>query len=287
MTIVWELDYYSRPVVDTNQKKLWEVLICESPVEIDCRSDALFRFSKFCSNTEVNSVWLRSAIEEAIAQAPKPPDRVRFFRRQMTNMITKACGDAGIPAYASRRTIVLNGWIQERIADVYPAMENYREGSNPSVTMEASIPQSLPDALIGEQWAFVTLESSAFADMPEWAIDFGEAFPIDLLNIQPETRIPGLIIFSPRALPLAAWMSGLELAFLRYDKTPAPRLVLETGANSAWILANLPTPALQTEAKQFEDSKVAANQAHFLAIQSTPESESFAGFWLLQELHLA
>ena len=26
---VWELDFYSRPILDENKKKQWEVLICE------------------------------------------------------------------------------------------------------------------------------------------------------------------------------------------------------------------------------------------------------------------
>ncbi|MGF1490314.1 MAG: Tab2 family RNA-binding protein, partial [Prochloraceae cyanobacterium] len=35
------------------------------------------------------------------------------------------------------------------------------------------------------------------------------------------------------------------------------------------------------EAKGFEAAKEKANGVHFLAVQSSPESESFAGFWLL------
>lgn len=285
MTVIWELDYYSRPVLDENQKKLWEVLICETPMDIDRRPDSLFRFSKFCSSSEVNSVWLRTAIEEAIAQAPKSPDRIRFFRRQMNNMITKAVEDAGLAVSPSRRTIALHQWIQERMATAYPEMPNYQEGPNPSVAMGDSIPQPLPDALMGQRWAFVTLEAAAFADMPEWSIDFQEAFPLEMSGIRPDTQIPGLVIFSPRALPLAAWMSGLDLAFLDVVASP-PKLVLETGANDAWTLATLGTPALQAEAQRFQEAKRAANNVHFVAVQDNPESESFAGFWLLQELAL-
>ncbi|MEB3214919.1 MAG: Tab2/Atab2 family RNA-binding protein, partial [Nostocales cyanobacterium 94392] len=29
---IWELDYYSRPILDENNKKIWEVLICETPL---------------------------------------------------------------------------------------------------------------------------------------------------------------------------------------------------------------------------------------------------------------
>jgi hypothetical protein len=287
MTTIWELDFYSRPVLDEKQKKLWEVLICESPTDTRTQPDALFHYSQFCANTEVNSVWLRTAIDEAIAQAPKPPDRIRFFRRQMTNMIVKACEDAGIPAYSSRRTLMLHQWIEQRMQEVYPALPNYQTGGNPSVSLPPSPPQPLPDALMGERWAFVTLEAAAFADMPEWDISFCEAFPLEAFGISPDTPIPGLVIFSStRALPLAGWLSGVDLAFLRFNPSP-PQLILETGATDAWVLASLSKPSLQAEAKRFELAKQQAHQVHFLAVQSSPDTESFAGFWLMQELNLA
>ena len=88
------------------------------------------------------------------------------------------------------------------------------------------------------------------------------------------------------ALPLAAWMSGLEMAFLRFNAQP-PQLILETGASDAWILANLPSTDLQAEAKAFESAKQQSAKIHFLAVQTNPESEAFAGFWLMQELNLA
>jgi RNA-binding protein Tab2/Atab2 len=299
MAVIWELDFYSRPVLDENQKKRWEVLICESPLAIDRNTESLFRYSQFCSSTQVNSVWLRKALEEAIqqwnqslppqltdAQLPQFPDKIRFFRRQMENMILKGCQDAGIPASASRRTLALHQWIQQRMVEVYPADPNYRASANPSVNMPAGAPQQLPDALMGQQWAFVTLEASSFADLPEWDIGFGEVFPLSLFDIAPDTPIPGVIIFSSRALPLAGWMSGLEMAFLRGSDAKTPQLILETGANDAWILANLPTPQLQAEMQQFETAKQRAQNVHFLAVQADPQSESFAGFWLMQDLNL-
>jgi hypothetical protein len=170
--------------------------------------------------------------------------------------------------------------------DYYPSLPNYQAGSNPSVALPPPKPQPLPDALVGERWAFVSLEATAFQEMSEWEIGFSEAFPVEMFGLQPDTSVPGLIIYSSRALPLAAWMSGLELAFLRFNPTP-PQLVLETGASDAWILANLPTADLQTEAKAFETAKQQAQQIHFVAVQSNPEAESFAGFWLMQELNLA
>lgn len=281
---IWELDFYSRPLRDEEGKKVWEVIICETPMDIGDRADSLFRYTQFCPSTQVNSIWLQGAIQEAIAQAPSPPSKIRFFRRPMANMISKAAQELSIPAYASRRTYALFQWLLERIDKVYPTYPNYHATSNPSVQFVSREPQPLPDALQGEQWAIVSLEAAAFKDMPEWDIDFGEAFGLPMVGLSPETPVPGLIIFSSRATPLAAWMSGLELAFLRLVETPRPSLVLETGESESWIVANLTDAKTQEEGKNFEQGKLNAKNVHFLAIQSNPNSESFAGFWMLQQL---
>ena len=144
---------------------------------------------------------------------------------------------------------------------------------------------SLPDVVRGDKedkWAFVSLEASAFEEMNEWHIAFGEAFPLSLAGVTPQMRIPGLIIFSPRAIPLAGWMSGLEMAWLKFEGSSRPIVRLETGISDSWILTNLTDPQTLAEGKGFEQAKQKAQQVHFLAIQSSPESESFAGFWLLK-----
>ncbi|WP_375478760.1 Tab2/Atab2 family RNA-binding protein [uncultured Nostoc sp.] len=286
MGSIWEIDFYSRPILDANQKKVWEVLVCESPLDIAAKADSLFRYAQYCPSTQVNSGWLRTALQEAINQAGKAPIKIRFFRRQMNNMITKACQDLGIPVQPSRRTLVLNQWLEQRMEEVYPQEAGYQEGTNPSVRLEKPLPQRLPDALEGQQWVFVTLDAADFADMPEWEIGFGEAFPLELAKVSPEARIPGILIFSSRALPLAGWMSGLELAFLRFDASEEARLLLETGVTESWIVANIKKPQILAEAKGFEAAKQKANGVHFIGIQSDPKAQSFAGFWLLQEVNL-
>ncbi len=284
MGSIWELDFYSRPLRDEEGKKVWEVVICQTPLEITDRAESLFRYTQFCPSTEVNSIWLQGAIQEAIEKASESPQRVRFFRRPMANMILKACKELAIPAYASRRTYALFQWLEERMDQVYPSLPNYQESNNPSVQLPLSPPQRLPDALQGEKWAFVNLEARAFQEMSEWEISFGEAFGLPMVGLNEETLIPGLIVYSSRATPLAAWMSGLELAYLRVDKSNRPNLVLETGENDSWILANLTDAATLAEAEQFEQAKHKAKNVHFLAVQSDPDSDSFAGFWMLKEL---
>jgi len=44
-----------------------------------------------------------------------------------------------------------------------PNQPGYQPVTNPSVRLEAA-PQRLPDALMGQQWVFVTLEAAARGD---------------------------------------------------------------------------------------------------------------------------
>ena len=283
--IIWELDFYSRPIFEENGKKRWEVAICETP--LSARADAAqgFRFAKYCPSTSVNSIWLKEALEEAIEKSGTKPTLIRFFRRQMNNMILKASNDAGLVAKSSRRTATLSAWLEQRYAEVYPQAEGYKASENPSVQYMPDPAMPLPDALEGERWAFVSLQASDFAEMDEWEIGFGESFSLKgLLN--PDQPVPGMLIFSKRANPLAAWMSGLELAFLKFDGGPPTSMVLETGVSDRWLLAAINNKSTIEEAKAFETAKVAANNVHFIGIQTSPEEEKFAGFWLLKELQL-
>jgi hypothetical protein len=197
MTTIWELDFYSRPLLDENGKKIWEVAICESPTRTDAELNPLFRFAEYCSSTEINSARLTQVLKTAIAQAGTSPDRIRFFRQSMKNMITKACTDMGIPVVLSRRTYALNQWLQQRLEEIYPQHPGFQAGVNPPVSFAATAAQPLPDALVGQKWAFVSLEARAFEEMGEWAIDCGEAFPLTLTKVQNYDSGAGHF-FSPR-----------------------------------------------------------------------------------------
>lgn len=290
MSKIWELDFYSRPIVDENNKKLWEVLICESLSDVEQSPNSAFRYAKFTSNQSVNSIWLKEAIEEAISQSQETPKKIRFFRRQMNNMIAKACEDANILAAPSRRTYTLNRWLEERSLNVYPQQPGYDEKS--ALITSVQYPElnaiPLPEALRNDKrdkWSFVSLAAETVAEMNQWEIGFKEAFPLELIGVEPKTmNIPGLLIFSNRALPIAAWLSGLELAWLKLeDAIVPPRLRLETGATDSWILLSFPDKATLAEAERFEKAKKASLGMHFLAIQSSPDVEAFTGFWLLWE----
>ena len=78
-------------------------------------------------------------------------------------------------------------------------------------------------------------------------------------------------------------MSGLEMGYLQLEKAVRPQLRLETGLSDSWTLINLTNKETIKQADDFEAAKQKANGVHFVAVQSDPNSESFAGFWLLKE----
>ncbi|MEM8612071.1 MAG: Tab2/Atab2 family RNA-binding protein [Cyanobacteria bacterium P01_H01_bin.105] len=281
MGSVWELDFYSRPVLDDNKKKQWEVLICDGAQSV--ADSSTLRYSKFLSNKQVNSIELRQALEEAIEKAGESPTRIRFFRYQMQNMIKRGCNELGISARVSRRAFTLQTWLEERRQNFYPQQPGYQEGPVASTVQPVEAARPLPDALMGQRWAMVSLPAKEFADMPDWEIGFSDAFPLDLAGIGPDTMVPGILIFSERALPLAGWMSGLEMAYLDVQLGQISQLLLETGSNDTWIMAGLNRPELKQEAERFMAAKEQANQVHFVAVQDNPDSEAFAGFWLMQK----
>ena len=55
----WELDFYSRPIIEENGKKRWELII-SSTKTFD--TEEIFHWNKKCPANEVNSIWLTQAL---------------------------------------------------------------------------------------------------------------------------------------------------------------------------------------------------------------------------------
>ena len=130
----WELDYYSRPILEQDGKKRWDLLICSTPaVADDGRADGeSFRWVRPCPAGSVNSAWLRQSLQEALADAAAagyaPPRRLRCWRASMRTMVQRAAEGLGLELIASRRTYSLVSWLQERERQVYPGEEGYMAG---------------------------------------------------------------------------------------------------------------------------------------------------------------
>ena len=296
MAVVWELDFYSRPILDENEKKRWEVLICESPTDLGADLSKIYRYSVFCANTEVNSITVANAMKAAIAESGVKPDKVRFFRQALRKAIEAGCQAVNVKASLSQRTILMERWIDERLETVYPNEPGYQASAQAAALyLPPPAARPLPDALLGQKWAVVSLPVSALREMNEWEIDFGEALPLELFGLEDDTMVPGVLVFSPRAKAIAAWMSGLEMGFLRVEVQEKPsslsskqsdfpdQMILETGVGDRWVFANLPDSKTKEEGQSLEALKTAAQGLHFIAIQKDPDSERFEGFWMMNE----
>ena len=283
MSKIWELDFYSRHLLDANNKKVWELLICDR--------DRQFEWVRECPSSEVNSEWLAKQLIDCVTTTGQNPIKIRFFRPSMTNIIIRGCTLAGITGQASRRVFTMSAWLAERMASIYPNRDGFQAvdpNPLPLKVLAAQDPKPVPDALMGERWISVSLKAGNFADANEWSMDFSEL--IDISSLDPEAIVSGIIMISARATALAAWMSGVDPVFLKFERNllgDRTQMQLEASADARWILANLQAPKDKEAIAQgaaFEKSKQNAQGFHFLAVQTTPEEEHFAGFWMLKEV---
>lgn len=116
----WELDVYSRPVINSEGKKLWELLICDSTGN--------FRHVSPIPSNMVNSREVRKIIQGVIekAQESSRPKVIRFFRNAMFNMIDIALREVDVTVRPCRTTYAMYQWLEEREREVYPKMQGFK-----------------------------------------------------------------------------------------------------------------------------------------------------------------
>jgi hypothetical protein len=216
------------------------------------------------------------------------PDRALFFRGTMATIISRALTDLAIAPVPSRRAFALTAALTERADAVYPTLPGYSDTAPPPFGgLDGGPPEDAPDALRGEAWQFVELPLEALEEEAAGVrsgASFGAVFDARAVMgpaaPPPGAPIPGVAVYSRRALPLAAWTAGYEVAAVRAD-TERGCLVLETGVGARWKYAAIPkTAAVNDEAVAWEAAKAAANGLHFLVVQDGEEAD-VAGLWLL------
>jgi hypothetical protein len=284
LSLDWELDFFSRPVLEPDGKKRWELLITATPDFTG--SQPTFRWTRNCPATTVNSVWLQGALDEAIAAAAElglaPPRRVRCWRATMRTMVQRAAEALGLEMVASRRCYALADWLGQREREVYPAEEGYMAGPlapPPQPLRSPAVP--LPEAARGDSWSWASLPVGALREASDWDIGFEGLLPIPS-SLSDELVVPGLRLFSrTRSLAIAGWLAGLEPARLEIDGTA---LVLEAGLEDRWRLASLAAGEAQEVGEAFAAARQAAAGLQFIAVQSEESSQRFDGFWLLRDI---
>ena len=149
----WELDFYSRPIIEKNGKKRWELIISSSK---NFETEKIFLWNKICPANEVNSIWLTKALNEALNDAEREgwakPLKIRFWRASMKSIIKKSIENIGIEALVSRRTYELFDRIEFLEQEIYPLEKGYVRGVlAPTFTSNIlNDPKPLPEAVRGD-----------------------------------------------------------------------------------------------------------------------------------------
>ncbi len=282
----WELDFYSRPIIEKNGKKRWELIISSTK---SFESPEIFYWNKICPASKVNSIWLTSALKEAIIEAEqkgwRKPEKVRFWRSSMKSIIKKSLENLELESLVSRRTYTLFERLNYLENHIYPKEKGFVKGVlAPNFTAQiANEPKPLPEAVRGESLTFSEISIRDLRAAQSWPIEFGDIFPVEE-HIKDDHLIPGLRLFSKnRAIALAAWFSSLEPVKLFIDKD---RLILEALENDKWLVTDIPPNEAQELHKKFTTSKLNSSGYQFISIQTTPYIEKFAGFWMLKDIEL-
>jgi hypothetical protein len=280
----WELDYYSRPILEADGKKRWELLICSSQLSIS--TEKSFRWVLNCPASSVNSQWLKSALEQALEAAAQegfaPPRKLRCWRASMRTMVQRASEQLGLELVPSRRCYALVEWLQERQATVYPQEEGYMAGPlAPPPQPLQPVPLPLPEAARGDSWSWAALPLGALREASDWETSFAGLAPLPE-TLSDELMVSGLRLFSSsRSLAIAGWLAGLEPVRLEVS---GPQLVLEAGLEDRWVLGQLADEESAAAAAAFQASREQACGVQFLAVQSSPDQQGFDGFWILRDL---
>ena len=282
----WELDFYSRPIIEKNGKKRWELIISSSK---NFNTEDIFLWNKICPANEVNSIWLTKALKEALNDAERKgwakPSKIRFWRASMKSIITKSIENFEIEALVSRRTYELFDRIEFLEQEVYPLENGYVKGVlAPTFTSSiANDPKPLPEAVRGDALTISEISIEELKLAQNWPIEFGDIFPIKN-SIKNDNLVPGLRLFSKdRSLALAAWFSSLEPVKLLIQKN---QLILEASENDKWLVTDLQEKEAKELNDKFTQTKNNSYGYQFIAIQSTPFIEKFAGFWILKDVEL-
>ncbi len=279
----WELDFYSRPILESDGKKRWELLITTSE---DPSRSKFFRWEKRCPAEEVNSVWLSSALKEALKEAQNQgwdiPIKLRCWRSSMRTMVKRAAEEIGLEVISSRRTYALVEWLAERERDLYPLEEGYMQGPlAPPPTPILNQPLPLPEVARGDAWSLASLPIGLLREAKDWPMEFSGLLQVKTYS-DDSLPVPGLRLFSKqRALALAGWIGGLEPVRLTIEGN---QLILEAGQDDRWLVTDLSKATAKEAHQSLINAKEQVGGLQFIAVQTTPEEQSFKGFWMLRDL---
>jgi hypothetical protein len=270
---IWEIDFFSKPVLNENGKKVWELIIINNK--------GTFEHIESVPNNLINSKELRKRINFVINSAKVKPVSVKFFRAQMFNMINIALSEIELNVRPSKKTRLLFEKLKQRDETVYNKMNGFkpflREIDTVQILKKTS--ERMPDFLRGDSYIFATIDSASLKDVFTQKPKFLELFQPDV-SVKKVSSIPGLIIISNRAKSLSSWLNNIELSGVLCD-IEKKDLIIECGLDTQYLFGKIKTEQYK-ESKLFEDNKKKSEGLHFIAVQSDSIEQKIIGFWLLK-----
>ena len=278
MSPPWQLDFYRRPLKNTDAQSLRELLLCTP--------DMGFSYGETCPQPEANAMWLRHQLKRAIHRAGYRPEALYVFRPQTQTLAEVACRELDIPVVPKRDVATLKQWLRQRTA-WYPNLKTYTGETYSPFAIERSTPVPLPDNLWGETWRFAGLSNADLLRFQYESIPIRsvpkELLPLEI-GLSSTVLIPGVVIDGGRrAMGLAQWLESVRPAFLKYIAGQPDGLILEAGLCDRFVLPTFEDNDVRGAANAFEQRKATAKGLHFLLIRPDDSGMTYSGLWLLQE----
>ena len=262
--MIWQADFYRRLQPDKSEEIIWDLSICDSTLD--------FKYEASCLQSQANSNWVASQIQQAASD--NLPDIIQVFRPQSLSLIEQAGKSLGIKVEATRRTAALKKWLEQK---------------QQFTALDKPPPTPLSENIWGEKWSFATLQAGNIADFFS-----GRPIPIletpDLLlpinlGLPSTVRVPGVVIYGGRkSMYLARWLQENRPVALNYIAGAPDGLVLEAGLVDRWIVATFEDEEVTEAAKVYQQRKQQSQGLHFLLVQPDDSGMTYTGFWLLQEV---
>ena len=279
--MIWQVDFYRRPLQDEQGNPLWELLACDA---------AHFAAQAYCPQPEVSADWLTQALQVFAQEAGGLPDQIQVFRPQCLSLLETACLPLSVRVTPARDLPALKQLLQQR-AKAYPKLPFYSPPPigqlyNP-IALDQPPPLPLPENLWGERWQFAALPAGELApafqnrsipalEMPESRLPLALKLPSDL-------PIPGVIIEAGRrSMILTRWLQQAKPHALSAIAGEPDGLILEAGLVDRWVLTTFSDPEVSTAARSFQSRQQAALGLHFLLVQPDNSGMTYSGFWLLR-----
>ena len=274
--LIWQADFYRRPLQDSTGQPLLELLICDR--------GGNFEYSALCPQSEANSTWLAQQLQQAAAAGK--PGAIWVFRPQSLSLIETAARSLGIAVEANRRTPTLKRRLQQR-GEAYPQHPGYTGEPYKPLDLDRPPPVPIPENLWGEVWRFATLPAKdivdGFGDRPIPFLEMPDFLHPINLGLPSTVRVPGVVINGGRqSMQLARWLAENRPVSLHYIPGSPDGLILEAGLADRWVLATFEDAEVAEAAKMFTERKQLSKGLHFLLVQPDDSGMTYTGFWLLR-----